>query len=110
MKVRVVKTPIVAMAFMAPRAAALIVISKCLKTTALESVSGKGKPGTGTGAENLFFRRTRTKAIPSGFWCTSICQQILITKIGKHTSELQSRGHLVCRLLLEKKKKNNSRT
>src|SRR2546422_3267350 len=27
-------------------------------------------------------------------------------KIGKHTSELQSRLHLVCRLLLEKKKKN----
>src|SRR5207253_9041666 len=25
-------------------------------------------------------------------------------QIGKHTSELQSRGHLVCRLLLEKKK------
>src|SRR5439155_21834438 len=25
----------------------------------------------------------------------------------EHTSELQSRGHLVCRLLLEKKKKNN---
>src|SRR5690625_6481530 len=24
-------------------------------------------------------------------------------EIGKHTSELQSRGHLVCRLLLEKK-------
>src|SRR5437870_8807133 len=24
----------------------------------------------------------------------------------EHTSELQSRGHLVCRLLLEKKKKN----
>src|SRR5690625_5523375 len=28
-------------------------------------------------------------------------------EIGKHTSELQSRGHLVCRLLLEKKKKYN---
>src|SRR6266436_9586449 len=27
------------------------------------------------------------------------------TKIGRHTSELQSRLHLVCRLLLEKKKK-----
>src|SRR5690625_6427600 len=27
----------------------------------------------------------------------------------EHTSELQSRGHLVCRLLLEKKKKNNTR-
>src|SRR5437870_8429894 len=26
----------------------------------------------------------------------------------EHTSELQSRGHLVCRLLLEKKKCNNS--
>src|SRR5437660_962926 len=27
----------------------------------------------------------------------------------EHTSELQSRGHLVCRLLLEKKKKNRKR-
>src|SRR5690625_5500870 len=27
----------------------------------------------------------------------------------EHTSELQSRGHLVCRLLLEKKKKNENR-
>src|SRR5690625_6642361 len=26
------------------------------------------------------------------------------TRSGEHTSELQSRGHLVCRLLLEKKK------
>src|SRR5690625_6204614 len=28
----------------------------------------------------------------------------------EHTSELQSRGHLVCRLLLEKKKKNRKQT
>src|SRR5690625_5868145 len=27
----------------------------------------------------------------------------------EHTSELQSRGHVVCRLLLEKKKKNNKK-
>src|SRR5690625_5888876 len=27
----------------------------------------------------------------------------------EHTSELQSRGHLVCRLLLEKKKKNTQK-
>src|SRR5690625_7492955 len=27
----------------------------------------------------------------------------------EHTSELQSRGHLVCRLLLEKKKKNEEK-
>src|SRR5690606_40771195 len=30
-----------------------------------------------------------------------------LTEIGKHTSELQSRENLVCRLLLEKKKKTN---
>src|SRR2546422_10779953 len=30
------------------------------------------------------------------------------TRSEEHTSELQSRLHLVCRLLLEKKKKNNS--
>src|SRR5215510_16601510 len=30
-------------------------------------------------------------------------------KIGRDTSELQSRGHLVCRLLLEKKKNRLSR-
>src|SRR5437870_9470247 len=29
----------------------------------------------------------------------------VITRSEEHTSELQSRGHLVCRLLLEKKKK-----
>src|SRR5690625_5380060 len=28
----------------------------------------------------------------------------------EHTSELQSRGHLVCRLLLEKKKKKNTKS
>src|SRR5690625_6071720 len=39
------------------------------------------------------------------------CQSILVAAIRRvsrseeHTSELQSRGHLVCRLLLEKKKK-----
>src|SRR3989442_7643807 len=30
------------------------------------------------------------------------------TRSEEHTSELQSRPHLVCRLLLEKKKKNNN--
>src|SRR5437870_7082120 len=31
---------------------------------------------------------------------------LLSRRSEEHTSELQSRGHLVCRLLLEKKKKN----
>src|SRR5699024_12295359 len=33
-------------------------------------------------------------------------QQIALTRSEEHTSELQSRFELVCRLLLEKKKKN----
>src|SRR2546429_6771848 len=33
-----------------------------------------------------------------------------IPRSEEHTSELQSRLHLVCRLLLEKKKKNTDRT
>src|SRR5690554_7012633 len=33
-----------------------------------------------------------------------------LTRSEEHTSELQSRPHLVCRLLLEKKKKKNKRT
>src|SRR5215510_4102066 len=32
------------------------------------------------------------------------------TRSEEHTSELLSRGHLVCRLLLEKKKKSGERT
>src|SRR5690625_5626450 len=35
----------------------------------------------------------------------SFCQNERVTRSEEHTSELQSRGHLVCRLLLEKKKK-----
>src|SRR5216684_6106773 len=34
----------------------------------------------------------------------------LRTRSEEHTSELQSRLHLVCRLLLEKKKKNNNQS
>src|SRR5690625_6454415 len=30
-----------------------------------------------------------------------------VTRSEEHTSELQSRGHLVCRLLIEKKKEDN---
>src|SRR5439155_12374273 len=32
------------------------------------------------------------------------CREVVIHRSEEHTSELQSRGHLVCRLLLEKKK------
>src|SRR5207253_4898252 len=34
-----------------------------------------------------------------------LVRESMFTRSEEHTSELQSRGHLVCRLLLEKKKK-----
>src|SRR5690348_17569104 len=46
---------------------------------------------TSTGADGCSFKRRRSR-------CRS----------EEHTSELQSPVHLVCRLLLEKKKKNNT--
>src|SRR2546429_7123078 len=39
-----------------------------------------------------------------------LAQLALVQRSEEHTSELQSRLHLVCRLLLEKKKKNNNKT
>src|SRR5207253_9025867 len=51
--------------------------------------------------------------------CAQVCPRLglrefdlrdeVLPKIGKHTSELQSRGHLVCRLLLEKKNTKNEK-
>src|SRR5439155_19821544 len=38
----------------------------------------------------------------------SACGAASVSRSEEHTSELQSRGHLVCRLLLEKKKKRTN--
>src|SRR5207253_8518682 len=43
---------------------------------------------------------------PPGLGKTTLAQIIANERSEEHTSELQSRGHLVCRLLLEKKKQN----
>src|SRR5207253_10048925 len=40
---------------------------------------------------------------------TANAAQPVASRSEEHTSELQSRGHLVCRLLLEKKKKNKKK-
>src|SRR5690554_8008636 len=42
-----------------------------------------------------------------GFAAKASGEFLLVTRSEEHTSELQSRPHLVCRLLLEKKKKKN---
>src|SRR5690625_1657546 len=46
--------------------------------------------------------------IPYGKGVCGTAVKELKTRSEEHTSELQSRGHLVCRLLLEKKKKINT--
>src|SRR5947209_13428465 len=48
-----------------------------------------------------------TRLFTSRRVCASTTQATNFFEIGKHTSELQSRQYLVCRLLLEKKKKNS---
>src|SRR2546422_5614190 len=52
--------------------------------------------GRQEGLEHLHFRELVLGAVPA-------------TRSEEHTSELQSRLHLVCRLLLEKKKKREDR-
>src|SRR2546429_6978816 len=51
------------------------------------------------------FSRSRSGACQSACPCSAVSQLPRRTRSEEHTSELQSRLHLVCRLLLEKKKK-----
>src|SRR5215208_7690570 len=59
----------------------------------------------------LFPYTTLFRSLPDRRWPRRDCRQMCCRgcpRSEEHTSELQSRGHLVCRLLLEKKKKQNS--
>src|SRR5690625_2824754 len=57
-------------------------------------------------AEHLQCRAVETV---NGFLChLLLCLGAVCQRSEEHTSELQSRGHLVCRLLLEKKKQSNA--
>src|SRR5439155_26713957 len=48
----------------------------------------------------------RQEAGAGVIWSSGLKRQPLKVRSEEHTSELQSRGHLVCRLLLEKKKQS----
>src|SRR5690554_6999642 len=48
-----------------------------------------------------------SSAIDLAFFSDTYWNSHATTRSEEHTSELQSRPHLVCRLLLEKKKKDN---
>src|SRR2546427_6594161 len=55
-------------------------------------------------------RETALHSRPPARWCAAErAVQALRHRSEEHTSELQSQSNLVCRLLLEKKKKNDNR-
>src|SRR2546422_8508932 len=60
--------------------------------------------GTGASPQRNSSATTRSRRAPSG--SRARCCQAARSRSEEHTSELQSRLHLVCRLLLEKKKKD----
>src|SRR2546430_4654911 len=55
-------------------------------------------------------RRSRTSAGPARGCAQSGGGDLRLQRSEEHTSELQSQSNLVCRLLLEKKKKNKMET
>src|SRR5439155_8435354 len=68
-------------------------------------------PGGGAGRPGADVRPWGRRSIsPSRLgWRTGVEALLLwLPRSEEHTSELQSRGHLVCRLLLEKKKNENN--
>src|SRR5690625_5533251 len=68
--------------------------SKCIRIVALSCSSFLVNPNI---LEVQFTNVDQTLIVKSLFWW-------IIQRSEEHTSELQSRGHLVCRLLLAKKK------
>src|SRR3989442_6765837 len=69
-------------------------------TTLFRSYGIRAGP-EGRGARTTVHRRTDRYPTRSVLRCT-------VVRSEEHTSELQSRPHLVCRLLLEKKKKHST--
>src|SRR5439155_23706316 len=60
-----------------------------------------------TARDERFASTTRRTQAAAGLLVVGLQQRAALQpRSEEHTSELQSRGHLVCRLLLEKKKKN----
>src|SRR3712207_8258946 len=64
---------------------------------------------TGAGARPKAARRLLMKSVPSSRRRLQMSETATMSRSEEHTSELQSRQYLVCRLLLEKKKKTQNR-
>src|SRR5690625_6715849 len=69
-------------------------------------LGGHGRSVTGGSCEIPEYRALfHASPVGSYLWITAPSHPLSGLRSEEHTSELQSRGHLVCRLLLEKKKK-----
>src|SRR2546425_3742674 len=71
--------------------------------------SGQREAALGTGValgEERRFRASRPSPLPRDFHGAVRSLERRLDRSEEHTSELQSLAYLVCRLLLEKKKKN----
>src|SRR5437660_8413636 len=62
----------------------------------LDFTTKQQKKAKGTTVRHVSGPETCRTVVPFAFFCC------LVVRSEEHTSELQSRGHLVCRLLLEK--------
>src|SRR5690625_5870103 len=83
---------------------------KGIPSTVTMTVFPEGNPYIPTQNSNYVFNKDVVRSIRA-FLISPNDDALYITgptRSEEHTSELQSRGHLVCRLLLEKKKIYNS--
>src|SRR5216684_7410483 len=81
-------------------------------TSRLSSDATRGAPALasapGTAGQSRDDRSMK-QATPPGQWVPPLPRRVGGKRSEEHTSELQSRLHLVCRLLLEKKKKKKNK-
>src|SRR2546423_14617829 len=56
------------------------------------------------------FRSRLPQKMPCEMYCHTLTDNSILARSEEHTSELQSLAYLVCRLLLEKKKKNKKQS
>src|SRR3989442_6752949 len=76
-------------------------------TTLFRSVQSVTDPALGTVSFQYNNQPRRLTNVTDGAGFSTAISYIDPGRSEEHTSELQSRPHLVCRLLLEKKKKRN---
>src|SRR5690625_5332697 len=87
-----------------PRRRRVLRVAREEKALSPRSMSGlvRGRPGPGRATDSP----ARAGTPQCSALCWTGCPSPGQSRSEEHTSELQSRGHLVCRLLLEKKKTN----